>query len=130
MNNQQPLTNGFYNLKRNMTDLKLKKFFKLAIMYSYKTELHILPKMSREDLKEYSIGEFIDTHCSKKSHNVCIDRKLYGHPESMAIGEVGFSVTKGYKDFPTYLYIYMTLDNLNRLVKDCNLELIDWNIKQ
>lgn len=108
---------GFYNLN-SLSTKQLKSFFTDAIMLSYDTHVEILSDESirRHRSFERTIGQMIDD-CNTSYHNVCIDRSV-----SLGVsnyGEIGYC-TLGNPDY--FLYIFVTLENLQILVNKYHLE--------
>jgi len=108
---------GFYSLS-NLDKRQLKRFFKDAVSLAYDVHIDKLDcnvSWSRERTTEKTIGEMID-NCSPTYHNVCIDRSVQYEGEG---GEVGYTIiTDNY-----FLYIFLTVENLNKLVTKYNLEM-------
>lgn len=119
------MINGFYDL-RKLSTKKLKAFFKDAVMYGYSAHLEHSPSWTRENFTGSSILEFIDEDCSKKTHNTCINRYLHSGAEYEKYGEVGFCRLKEIEGKPSFLYVFMTLENLMKLTDKYNLKLREW----
>lgn len=109
---------GFYTLPK--TDKDLKRFFKDAIMLAYNVHIDILPETSwsRERTTDKNIKEMIDG-CSIRHHNVCVDRSIQHDIEKY--GEIGYTIIGGKPSY--FLYIFVTLNNLSKLVNKYNLKM-------
>lgn len=117
------MTNGFYDLS-GMKEDELRAFYKDAVFYGYDIHLEHCPSWSREKFIGCSVGEFIDGECLTKTHNVCIDRSIYSSGlNGQDYGEVGFCRLSEIEGKPSFLYIFMTIDNLNKLVSKHGLKL-------
>jgi len=120
------MTNGFYNLSE-LTTRKLKRFYKDAVLHAYDVHLEYCPSLTRERYFGSSIGEFIDKTCSKKTHNVCINRNIYyGSSLNENYGEIGFCTLYAKENEPEFLYIFTTIESLNKLVEKYKLNFINW----
>ena len=109
---------GFYNIS-SLSKVKLKAFFKEAVMLSYDTHIDILDcnkSWTRQHTSDTTIKHMIN-NCSPSYHNVCIDRSIQN--ESFKEGEIGYTIISG----KYFLYIYVTLDNLKILVNKYKLEM-------
>jgi hypothetical protein len=111
---------GFYKLT-SLTKEELKNFFSDANKLAYDSHVEKLDantSFSREHTVDRSVSELINA-CDPKYHNICIDRSVQ-HPQYADYGEIGYSITG---ESPAYfLYIYLTLDSLDTLIKKYNLE--------
>jgi hypothetical protein len=109
---------GFYNINK-LSTVDLKKFFKEAIMLSYDTHIDILDcdiSYSRQRDNTKTIQEMIDDSNSSY-HNICIDRSIQYKKSNY--GEIGYVKISGNPQY--FLYIYVSLDNLEKLTKKYNL---------
>lgn len=111
--------NGFFNLE-SLSEKELKSLFSEALELSDDAYVDILDcskSFKRQRYPELTPTEYIDKYLSSNTHNVVIDRKAYyakGHKE----GEIGSSTLKS----PSLsLYIFLSLDNLYKLVDKYNL---------
>lgn len=111
--------NGFYHTK-NIKNLK--SFYLRAVILSYRFHIDYLPGVAREIDKTMSLHEMLKL-VSSSTHNVCIDREVYGgetfSKEHDDVGEVGFA-TLGNKS--KYIFIYLNRENFDKLVKEFKLE--------
>jgi hypothetical protein len=109
--------NGFYKLNFN-TDKKLKRFFKEAISLACRVNVDCLKEGAWSRVTDYdtTINEYLEKYISVNTHNVCINRAVYNENKWNDQGEIGSStLTK-------YLFIYLSVDNLNKLVEKYKLE--------
>ena len=110
---------GFYNLK-SLTKRQLKSFYKDAINLAYDVHIDILDCNSsfrRQRSTDKTVGEMIE-NCNAEFHNVCINRSIQYNTE--LYGEIGYCQLTS----PDYfLYIFVTLDNLEKLVLKYKLEM-------
>lgn len=112
------MNSGFYDLSK-LSSKQLKAFFTRAVMLSYDTHIDILDcktswQRQRTDTK--TIGDMIND-CSPKYHNVCINRSIQNPTDKT--GEVGYTIISGSPSY--FLYIYLTIDNLNILIDEFKL---------
>lgn len=120
------MTNGFYDMSVLTTE-QLKAFYKEAVLMGYSAHLEHSPSWTRENFSGSSMGEFIDEDCSKSTHNTCIDRYMHsGGAEYEKYGEVGFCRLREIEGKPSFLYVFMTLENLKKLTDKYGLKLKEW----
>jgi hypothetical protein len=111
---------GFYDLSKIKTNETLKKFFTDAIFLSYNTHIDILDckeSFYRQSCTTKTIIEMLD-NVNISYHNVCIDRSVQ-HSKN-EYGEIGYC-TMGDPDY--FLYIYISLDNLQFLIDKYKLKI-------
>ena len=109
---------GFYSLSKLDND-KLKAFFKDAVDLSYDSHIDILDcskSFRREQCTTKTIQEMVD-NANTKHHNVCIDRSVQS--DTSQYGEIGYCTITKEPDY--FLYIFVTLENLQVLVDKYNL---------
>ena len=108
---------GFYNLSKLNND-ELKEFFIDAIYLAYNVHIDIIYGDSshrRTRTTDKTIQDMLD-NISTEHHNVCVDRSIQF--DKTDYGEIGYCTL----DSPDYiLYIFVTLENLNKLVEKYKL---------
>lgn len=111
---------GFYSFENFANNRKLREFFKNAMMLSYDTHVEVLNcniSFGRQKCTTKTIHDMLNdarlTH-----HKVCIDRSV--QHDVAKYGEIGYS-TMG--DPSYFLYIFVTLENLQYLVDKYKLEM-------
>lgn len=119
---EENIWNGFYKLDFK-TNRELKKFFKDAINLACRVNIDTLKdgKWSRTLDYSLTINEYLKKYISINYHNVCINRQVY-HQNKFNFdeeGEIGSS-TLGSKS--KYLFIYLSIENLNKLVEKYQLK--------
>lgn len=121
------MINGFYDTKSLKSKAKRKKFLLDAFMLSYHT---VCETKYNKDNVEYSRREMNTKYTPQQILNIggkleVIDRNLYnaasGAPELDGTGEIALH-TKEWE----FLYIFLTIENLDILVEKYNLKLINW----
>lgn len=117
---EETFWNGFYKLdfKNNR---ELKKFFKEAISLACSVNIDTIKdgKWSRTLDYSLTINEYLKKYISINYHNVCINRKVYNQDKFDSEGEIGSS-TLGSES--KYLFIYLSIENLNKLVEKYQLK--------
>lgn len=110
--------NGFFDLSSIKDKKTLKQLMYDALELSkdsyghYDAHVDILKGFTRETWNECSPKEYIEKYIGLHTHNVVIDRKAY-FPNGDTEGEIGSSTF----DSPSkYLFIYLTLENLYKIV--------------
>lgn len=118
------MTNGFYDLE-HFSKKELVSFYRDAIGYGYlvRLEVQTFDSWQRSLDTSTSIDYYLNNLIDKKTHNVCINRSLYSEVTDNQYGEVGSSTLTSPSKF---LYIYMSLEKLEELVKKYNLRLKNW----
>ncbi len=112
-----PLATGFYDLKV-LTKEQLTEFFTDAVELSYDShidKLDVSKSWARQRTADKTLAEMING-CSPDYHNVCIDRSVQN--ASSDYGEIGYNIISG----KYFLYIFVTLDNLNKLIDKYKLQ--------
>ena len=107
--------NGFFDVS-HIEDLEtLKHLFRDALALSDSHHVDILKGVVREAYGELSTEDYIENHISLNTHNVVIDRYEYNHHADWAEkkGEIGSST---FTSPSIYLFIYLSLDNLYKIV--------------
>lgn len=111
---------GFYDLTKFQSRNKLREFFKTAIMLSYDThveELDAIKSMRRQNCTTKTILQMLNgVHLAH--HNVCVDRSVQHKVSNY--GEIGYCTMS---DPSYFLYIFVTLENLQYLVDKYKLEM-------
>ena len=109
--------NGFYKLEFK-TDEELRKFFKESIKLASAVNIDCIKDGSWSRQTDYSttIDEYLEKYISVNYHNVCIDRIVYNDYKGDSEGEIGSSTES------KYLFIYLSIKNLNKLVKKYKLK--------
>lgn len=110
---------GFYDLTKFQNRKKLREFFKNAIMLSYDTHVEVLDcniSFRRQNCTTRTIIDMLND-LRLANHNVCIDRSV--QDEKRSYGEIGSSTIY---DPSYFLYIFVTLENLQYLVNKYKLE--------
>jgi len=112
--------NGFYKLEFK-TNREIKKFFKEAISLANRVNVDCLKDGSWSRTLDYdtTINDYIKKYVSIHQHNVCINRQVYNQNKFDDQGEIGSS-TLGPPS--KYLFIYLNIENLNKLVEKYNLK--------
>lgn len=111
---------GFYDLTKFQNRNKLREFFKTAIMLSYDTHIDVLDcniSFRRQNCTTKTIIDMLND-VRLANHNVCVDRSV--QHEGSNYGEIGYC-TMGNPNY--FLYIFVTLENLQCLVDKYNLEM-------
>lgn len=113
--------NGFFDLKKIKDTETLKQFYKDALDVSISSHVDILKSFQREHFEEITSDEYIKKHISLTTHNVCIDIFEYNQKANWSdrIGEIGSST---FTSPSLFLFIYLELDELYKLVDKYNLE--------
>lgn len=113
--------NGFFDLSKIKDEKILKEFFKDALEVSQKVHVDILKSFRRERFDDITPLEYIEKHISLTTHNVCIDRFEYNQKDKWSdrIAEIGSST---FTSPSLFLFIYIELDDLYKLVEKYNLE--------
>ena len=112
------IKSGFYSLAKLDND-KLRDFFIDAIELSYDSHIDILDcsqSFRRQQCTTKTMKEMIE-NANTKHHNVCIDRSVQNDMSSY--GEIGYCTITKEPDY--FLYIFVTLENLQILVDKYNL---------
>ena len=111
--------NGFYKLEFK-TNRELKKFFKEAISLASRVNVDCLKdgRWGRELDYDVTINDYVKKYVSINQHNVCINRQVYNQ-NKFDQGEIGSS-TLGSPS--RYLFIYLNIENLNKLVEKYQLK--------
>ena len=111
---------GFYDLK-SFSKSRLRKFYKDAILLSYDTHIDKLDcntSWRRQRSNEKSIQDMLNM-VSKSNHNTCVDRSV--QHELSDNGEICYST---YSDPSYFLYIFLTIENLENLTDKYKLQMI------
>lgn len=119
---EESMWNGFYKLEFK-TNRELKKFFKEAISLASRVNVDCLKdgRWSRVLDYDVTINDYVKKYVSIHHHNVCINRQVYNQNKFDDQGEIGSSSsTLGTQS--RYLFIYLSIDNLNKLVEKYKLE--------
>ena len=116
------MTNGFYDLSQLKSRRAKADFLKDALLHSYQTNIQTKYKVAshRTINNESSVNEFLANKQKLKLN--CVDRDLYY--KGVIRGTDG-EVTAVNDDWDM-LYCYMSLENLNKLVKKYKLKLKEW----
>jgi len=116
--------NGFYTLSSIKDIDTLKQFFKDALEISTHARVDIKTHSSfRRERSDIKPIDYIENTLSLKDHNVCIDRIVYNgdYNPMQEEGEIGSS-TMSLRDLAKYLFIYVGIEDLNKLVAKYNLK--------
>lgn len=119
------MTNGFYDLSSLKSRKAKADFLKDAMLYSYQTNVQTKYKVNshRTVNNESSVNDFLTNN--KKLDLHCVNRDLYykGVIKDVAGEVTAINDDSGYWDM---MYCYMSIENLNKLIKKYKLKLKEW----
>lgn len=114
------MTNGFYNVTDLDEDNK-RSLIRNAVISSYTVDVqHLKDSMRRTINTDESIDGFIDKHI--KDGTITVVNRIMYHKGTVPgdAGEVALCNSSN------YLFCYMSIENLNKLVKKYKLKLTNW----
>ena len=114
------MTNGFYNTKE-FTNNEIWEIIMVCIGLSYNVQIQYLEGVQRQTDKTKSIHEYLEELLEQNSkYFTIVDRRQYSPTIAFnQIGEVCLSANS------KFLYCYMSLENLAKLIEMYNLKLIE-----
>lgn len=112
--------NGFYDMSCFKSINDLQDFYIDAINVADKVFIDYLDcneSWSRQTCDKFTPEEYVKRFIDFNTHNVCIDRKIYGDRDTE--GEIGSSTMRGKSYF---IFIYLNRDEFDKIIKKYNLK--------